>query len=59
MTENQPEVGEVWIDQDPRVMAKRAEVTKVEGDRVYYTRGARKCNSAVRRFIKAFKLERA
>lgn len=57
MTENQPKVGEVWIDQDPRVMTTRAEITEVTSDRVYYTRGARKCNSDLKRFIKAFKRE--
>lgn len=49
-------VGQTWIDKDPRVLVNRARITEIVGDRVYYERGSRKCNSDKSRFVKAFKL---
>jgi hypothetical protein len=51
-----PLVGEIWLDDDPRVYAKAVLITHVSKERVYYTRKVSgiKTSSNLKRFVKSF-----
>lgn len=60
MSDTDVKVGQLWVDNDPRMSGRTVKVTEVDNERVYYEsypRGTRKANSDLKRFTKAFSIK--